>query len=117
MRIAFALQQCLHGRTSVLRFTYIACLFYTYMNNNLRGMSHQNPLGWPQRRFTIFGDVVDFLLLLGIVFCDCKYSNLKGFEKRSTFLLPHAGVIGLFLSGQYQTIHIKRHISKRLQKT
>jgi hypothetical protein len=49
-------------------------------------MSHRNPLGWPQIRFTVFGDEVDLLLLLGIELCDCKCSNLKGFEKKNEAL-------------------------------
>jgi len=98
IHIAFPLQQFLYGRTAVLRFMYTACLFI-HLNTNPRGMSHRNPLGWPQSRFIFYGEVIDFLLLLGIEFCDCKCNNLKGLKKKgSPFLRPLAGVIGLSLS-------------------
>jgi len=55
-------------------------------------MSHRNPWGWSQSRFIVFGDVVDFKLLLGIEFCDCKCNNLKGFGKKEALSYVHMQV-------------------------
>jgi hypothetical protein len=63
-----------------------------YLNSNPRGMSHRNPLGWPQFRFVVFGDRVDLLLLLGIELCGCKCGSIKGFEKKEALSYVHMQV-------------------------
>jgi hypothetical protein len=76
-------------------------------------MSHRNPLGWPQFWFVVFGDGVHLLLLLGIEFCGCKCSRIKGFEKKEALSYVHMQLS----SDIFQVGYFKKHTSKRSQMT